>query len=66
VIWVPRRTLVSDQLFGETGVLGEVNVHEYPLYFMPLAEDLLSLELDDAFTDLYLVSEHGSFPHVND
>lgn len=24
---------------------------------MPLADDLLSLELDDAFTDLYLVRE---------
>lgn len=30
-------------------------MHEYPLYFMPLADDLLSLELEDAFTDLYLV-----------
>jgi hypothetical protein len=55
VLWVPRRTLVSDQVFEESGVLGEVNVHEYPLYFMPLADDLLSLELDDAFSDLYLV-----------
>ncbi|KAF2435750.1 Sec1-like protein [Tothia fuscella] len=54
VLWVPRRTLVSDQIFEEAGVLGEVNVHEYPLYFMPLADDLLSLELDDAFKDLYL------------
>ncbi|KAE9970593.1 hypothetical protein BLS_008344 [Venturia inaequalis] len=60
VIWVPRRTLVSDQLFGESGVLGEVNVHEYPLYFMPLADDLLSLELDDAFTDLYLWKDPGA------
>ncbi|KAF2403956.1 putative vacuolar sorting protein [Trichodelitschia bisporula] len=54
VIWVPRRTLISDQLLEEAGVLGEVNVHEYPLFFMPLADDLLSLELDDAFGDLYL------------
>jgi hypothetical protein len=47
--------LVSDQLLEEAGVLGDVSVHEYPLYFVPLAEDLLSLELDHAFGDLYLV-----------
>jgi vacuolar protein sorting-associated protein 33A len=55
VIWVPRRTLVSDQLLEEAGVLGDVSIYEYPLYFIPLAEDLLSLELDAAFGDLYLV-----------
>jgi hypothetical protein len=48
--------LVSDQILEEAGVLGEVNVHEYPLYFIPLSDDLLSLELEDTFTDLYLVS----------
>ncbi|KAF2452671.1 putative vacuolar sorting protein [Lineolata rhizophorae] len=54
VFWVPRRTLVSDFILEEAGVLGEANVTEYPLYFMPLADDVLSLELDDAFSDLYL------------
>jgi hypothetical protein len=55
IIWVPRRTLFSDQILEESGVLGEVNVHEYQLYFVPLAEDFLSLELEDAFGDMYLV-----------
>ncbi|KAF2186990.1 vacuolar sorting protein-like protein [Zopfia rhizophila CBS 207.26] len=54
IFWVPRRTMVSDQLLEETGVLGEANVSEWPLHFIPLAEDVLSLELDDAVTDLYL------------
>lgn len=35
-------------------MLGEVSIHEYPLYFIPVADDVLSLELDDAFSDLYL------------
>lgn len=35
-------------------MLGEVSIHEYPLYFVPLAEDVLSLELENAFSDLYL------------
>lgn len=52
---MPRRTLVSDQILEENGVLGEVNVAECPLSFMPLEPDLLSLELEDAFSDLYLV-----------
>jgi hypothetical protein len=54
IFWVPRRTLVSDQLLEEAGVLGEASVTEWPLYFVELAEDVLSLELDDAVSDLYL------------
>ncbi|KAK5990319.1 Vacuolar protein sorting-associated protein 33A [Cladobotryum mycophilum] len=54
IFWVPRRTLVSDQLLEEAGVLGDVNIAELPLLFFPLEEDVLSLELDDAFRDLYL------------
>ena len=34
--------------------MGEVSIHEYPLYFISVAEDVLSLELEDAFSDLYL------------
>ncbi|EON62084.1 hypothetical protein W97_01303 [Coniosporium apollinis CBS 100218] len=54
IFWIPRRTLVSNQILEEAGVLGEVNIAEYALYFIPLADDLLSMELDDAFSDLYL------------
>ncbi|KAF9735845.1 hypothetical protein PMIN03_005758 [Paraphaeosphaeria minitans] len=54
IFWVPRRTLVSDQLLEEAGVLGEASVSEWPLFFVPLADDVLSLEDGDAVTDLYL------------
>ncbi|KAG5919275.1 hypothetical protein E4U42_006568 [Claviceps africana] len=54
VFWVPRRTLVSDQLLEEAGVLGEISISELPLFFFPLEKDVLSLELDDCFRDLYL------------
>ncbi|KAF2277577.1 Sec1-like protein [Westerdykella ornata] len=54
IFWVPRRTVVSDQLLEEAGVLGEASVSEWPLFFVPLADDVLSLELDDAVSDLYL------------
>lgn len=54
IFWVPRRAIVSDKILEEAGVLGDANISELPLYFFPLERDVLSLELDDAFQDLYL------------
>ncbi|RKF64089.1 Vacuolar protein sorting-associated protein 33A [Erysiphe neolycopersici] len=54
IFWVPRRTLVSNKLLEEAGVLGDTNIAEFPLYFLPLDKDLLSLELDNSFENLYL------------
>lgn len=54
IFWVPRRTLVSEKILEEAGVLGDTSIAEFPLYFLPLEKDLLSLELDDSFGDLYL------------
>jgi vacuolar protein sorting-associated protein 33A len=48
---------VSDRLLEESGVLGDVNIHELPLYFFPLERDVLSLELTDSFRDLYLCKD---------
>lgn len=55
IFWVPRRTLVSNAILEETGIIGDVNVGEFSLHFLPLEQDVLSLELDDSFSDLYLV-----------
>ncbi|KAH8732766.1 vacuolar sorting protein-like protein [Phaeosphaeriaceae sp. PMI808] len=60
IFWVPRRTMVSDQLLEEAGVLGEASVSEWPLFFVPLADDLLSLELEDSVSDLYLKKDPTS------
>ncbi|APA05544.1 hypothetical protein SS1G_10000 [Sclerotinia sclerotiorum 1980 UF-70] len=54
IFWVPRRTLVSEKILEEAGVLGDTSIAEFPLYFLPLEKDLLSLELDESFEDLYL------------
>jgi len=54
IFWVPRRTLVSQKILEEAGVFGDTSVTEFPLYFITLEKDLLSLELEDAFEDLYL------------
>lgn len=55
VVWVPRRTLVCNKILEEAGVLGDISVEEFPLYFVPLEHDVLSLALEDSFGDLYLV-----------
>ncbi|KAK5108848.1 hypothetical protein LTR62_007738 [Meristemomyces frigidus] len=52
IIWVPRRTLVSNVILEEHGVLGEANITEFAMQFVPLDQNLLSLELEDSFTDL--------------
>ncbi|KAI9736913.1 MAG: hypothetical protein M1818_005964 [Claussenomyces sp. TS43310] len=54
IFWVPRRTLVSDKILEEAGVLGDISILEFSLYFIPLEKDLLSLELGNSFSDLYL------------
>ena len=56
IFWVPRRTLLSNKILEEEGILGDVDISEFPLYFLPLEDDLLSLELQDSFTELFLVS----------
>lgn len=50
---------MGNAVLEEAGIIGDVNIAEFPLLFMPLEQDILSLELDDSFSDLYLVS--GNF-----
>jgi hypothetical protein len=49
--------LVCDKILEDQGVLGDVSTAEFPLYFVPLEKDVLSLELEESFTELYLVRE---------
>lgn len=43
-------------------MLGDVILGEFPLHFLALEPDLLSLELEDSFEELYLVCSHNSVP----
>ncbi|KAI1936989.1 Vacuolar protein-sorting-associated protein 33 [Ophidiomyces ophidiicola] len=60
IFWVPRRTLVSNQILEDEGIIGDVNIAELPLYFFPLENDVLSLELPESFGDLYLHHDPSS------
>lgn len=46
---------MSDTILEDYGVLGDINILDYQLLFIPIAEDVLSLELEGSFKDLYLV-----------
>jgi len=45
------------RILEEEGVLGEVTISVYNLQFIPLADDVISLERDTTFKDLWVVSE---------
>lgn len=64
ILLTPRRTLVSNAILEDAGIIGDVNIAEFPLHFLPLEQDILSLELDDAFGDLYLVGVVTHFRSV--
>jgi hypothetical protein len=55
VVFVPRRSMVCEMVLEEQGVYGQVTVGEFHLDLIPLEEDVLSLELNTCFKDVFLV-----------
>jgi hypothetical protein len=55
VLLVPRVSTLMKRVFEEEGVLGEVALRAFELQLIPLADDVLSLEADDAFRDIWVV-----------
>lgn len=56
---------MSEKILETEGVLGDVNLSELPLYFIPLEEDVMSLGLDESFSHLYLVSRYvGTYVNI--
>ncbi|KAJ2450906.1 Vacuolar protein-sorting-associated protein 33 [Coemansia sp. RSA 2336] len=51
---VPRRTLLSERVLEEEGVLGDVRLGEFRLDAVPLADDVVSLEQPGLFKALYV------------
>ena len=54
IFMVPRKTLLCEKILEEEGVYGDAQVSEFPLDLIPLDDDVYSMELNDAFADLYL------------
>ncbi|KAJ3193080.1 hypothetical protein HK101_005437 [Irineochytrium annulatum] len=64
VFFVPRRTLVCERVLEEEGVYGDVTVGEFHLDIIPLEEDFLSLELGNAFRELFLDGDTSAVYNV--
>lgn len=56
LILTPRTSTLISQILEEEGVLGEITILSYNLQFIPLEEDVLSLEHENAFKEIWAVS----------
>lgn len=57
LILTPRTSTLISQILEEEGVLGEITITSYNLQFIPLEEDVLSLEHENAFKEIWAVSQ---------
>eukprot|EP00891_Asterochloris_glomerata_P003083 jgi/Astpho2/3083/fgenesh1_pm.00051_%23_32_t len=58
--FMPRRSLVCEEVLEREGVKGDIQVAEYPLNFIPFDSDVLSLEMEAAFKDLVVDGDPSS------
>ena len=54
ILFVPRRSRVCEEKLKEKGVRGDVIIDELNLDFLPIDTDLLSMESNECFRDIYL------------
>ncbi|KAG8997603.1 hypothetical protein FRB94_003312 [Tulasnella sp. JGI-2019a] len=60
LVLVPRRTILCDRVLEEEGVFGEVTITSYKLEFIPVEDDLISLEWDSTFKEIFLDGDETS------
>ena len=65
VLIVPRVSTLVTRILEEEGVLGDVTLASYNLQFIPVAEDVLSLEHDLAFKEIWVVLTPFTLPHCS-
>ncbi|RZC91040.1 hypothetical protein C5167_028872 [Papaver somniferum] len=64
VYFVPRRTVACEKIFEEEKVHHLLTIGEYPLYMIPLDEDVLSFELDLAYRDYLVDGDTNALWHI--
>ncbi|KAF9360746.1 hypothetical protein BGX34_007526 [Mortierella sp. NVP85] len=64
LFFVPRRTALCEKVLEDEGVFGEITKGEYHLDLLPLEDDLLSLEWDSTFKELYLDQDTTSLHYA--
>jgi len=58
LLLVPRVSTLVSRILEEEGVLGDVTISSYNLQFIPIADDVISLEHENTLRELWVVSEH--------
>ncbi|KJA28481.1 hypothetical protein HYPSUDRAFT_62119 [Hypholoma sublateritium FD-334 SS-4] len=54
ILLVPRISTLVSRILEEEGVLGDVTIASYNLQFIPIAEDVISLEHENALRELWV------------
>ncbi|KAF7347391.1 hypothetical protein MVEN_01494900 [Mycena venus] len=54
LLLVPRISTLVSRILEEEGVLGDVRISSYNLQFIPIADDVISLENDNAFKEVWV------------
>uniref|UniRef100_A0ACD5YAC3 Uncharacterized protein n=1 Tax=Avena sativa TaxID=4498 RepID=A0ACD5YAC3_AVESA len=62
--FVPRRTVACEKILEEEKVHQKLTIGEYPLYLVPLDEDVLSFELDYSLQECLIEGDSSSVWHV--
>ncbi|AQK96098.1 Vacuolar protein-sorting protein 33 [Zea mays] len=62
--FVPRRTVACEKILEEEKVHQKLTFGEYPLYLVPLDDDVLSLELDHSLQECLIEGDTSSIWHV--
>ncbi|KAJ7729250.1 Sec1-like protein [Mycena maculata] len=54
LLLVPRLSTLVSRILEEEGVLGDVRISSYNLQFIPIADDVVSLENENAFKEIWV------------
>ncbi|KAB1219037.1 hypothetical protein CJ030_MR3G015047 [Morella rubra] len=64
VYFVPRRTVACEKVLEDEKIHHLMTIGEYPLYIVPLDEDVLSFELDLAYKESQVDGDASSLWHI--
>ncbi|KAI6676548.1 hypothetical protein NL676_037344 [Syzygium grande] len=64
VYFIPRRAVACEKIFEEENIHQLLTIGDYPLYLIPLDEDVLSFELDLAYKESLVDGDTSSLWHI--
>eukprot|EP01104_Vermistella_antarctica_P001525 TRINITY_DN1158_c0_g1_i1.p1 TRINITY_DN1158_c0_g1~~TRINITY_DN1158_c0_g1_i1.p1 ORF type:complete len:617 (-),score=161.35 TRINITY_DN1158_c0_g1_i1:116-1966(-) len=64
LFFVPRRTMICERVLEEQGVYGDIAIGQFMLDLIPYDYDILSLELEGSFREVFLDGDATSLFYV--